>query len=189
MSWTVNSRVPGLVTAVMEAGLLLGPQSGRPADLPQQSCDTSAYALSTPTSRFLDNGDGTVTDTQSKLTWMRCSMGQTWVNGTCKGSAAAMTWAAAQDAVTAVNKGGRFFFSDWRLPQLPELASIAERQCKNPRINLTIFPVTPPEVYWSATSRQAAVEAFAFTLSFGPDGVKYDSKEEHHDVRLVRSAT
>ena len=121
---------------------------------------------------------------------MRCSLGQTWANGTCGGAVATLTWAEAQSAAQAVNKRGQYFYSDWRLPQLPELASIIERQCKNPRINLGIFPLTPAERYWSATTREAgATEAFAFALSFGPDGVKYDSKEEHHDVRLVRSAT
>jgi hypothetical protein len=116
-----------------------------------------------------------------------------------------MTWADAEQAAKAINKKGQFFYSDWRLPQLPELASIAERQCKSPRINLEIFPNTAADFFWSATSRPAGAASgppgsaaaaassetpdhFAFALSFGPDGVNYANKQEQHDVRLVRSA-
>jgi hypothetical protein len=174
--------------AAVAAALSLSSPGGSAADLPAQSCDVSIYPLSTPTTRFEDNGDGTVTDKESKLMWMRCAIGQTWSKGTCAGKAAALTWAAAVDAAQALNKRGNFFFSDWRLPQVPELAGIAERQCKNPRINLTVFPATPSDAFWTATSRPSAgVEASAFVLGFGADGVRYASKEETHDVRLVRS--
>jgi hypothetical protein len=157
-------------------------------EAPAQSCDVSVYPLSTPTSRFEDNGDGTVTDKASKLMWIRCALGQTWANGTCSGAAAALTWQGAIDAAQAINKRGKFFFGDWRLPQVPELAGIAERQCSNPRINLTVFPGTPSAAFWTATSRPStAVEASAFVLGFGADGIRYVSKEEMHDVRLVRT--
>jgi hypothetical protein len=118
--------------------------------------------------------------------WMRCAVGQTWAQGTCAGVPATLTWQAALDAAQAINKRGNFFFNDWRLPQVPELAGIAERQCKNPRINLTVFPATPSVAFWTATSRPSTtVEAFAFVLGFGADGVKYVSKDETHDVRLT----
>jgi len=153
-----------------------------------QSCDTSLYPLSTPSSRFEDHGDGTVTDRQSKLMWMRCSAGQTWAAGQCTGEAAGLSWEAAQAAAQATNQSGRFFFKDWRVPQLPELASIAERQCKDPRINLEVFPGTPVAAYWTATSRAAeTAPTQAFTLSFGVEGVSYAAKAEMHDLRLVRT--
>jgi hypothetical protein len=174
--------------AAFAAALWLCSHSGSAADAPMQSCDISRYPLSTPTTRFADNGDGTVTDKESKLMWMRCAVGQTWAKGTCDGVPAALTWAAAFDAAQAINKRGSFFFNDWRVPQVPELAGIAERQCKNPRINLTVFPATPPVAFWTATSRpSAAVETSAFVLGFGADGVKYASKQETHVVRLVRT--
>ncbi len=169
--------------------LSLGANGGFAADAPAQSCDVSLYPLSTPATRFTDNGDGTVTDQESKLMWMRCAVGQAWAKGTCSGGAAALTWQGALDAARAINKSGTLFFSDWRLPQLPELAGIAERQCKNPRINLAVFPATPPATFWTATSRPTgAVETFAFVLGFGADGIAYVSKEEMHHVRLARTA-
>jgi hypothetical protein len=176
-------------SAVIAAALLLSPHGAGVAGPAQQTCDTSLYPLSTPTTRFEDNGDGTVTDTQSKLMWMRCATGQTWARGTCAGSAAQLTWQAAREAAQAVNKEGRFSYGDWRVPQVTELASIAERQCKNPRINLAIFPDTPAEPFWTASTRKGAgSEGFAFVLGFGADGVRYEGKEEKHVVRLVRTA-
>jgi hypothetical protein len=155
----------------------------------EQTCDTSVYALSSPSTRFEDHGDGTVTDKESNLMWMRCSIGQTWAAGRCTGTASALTWSQANESAGALNASGRFFFKDWRLPKLPELASITERQCKEPRINLQIFPDTPAAAYWSATTRQSeTVEPLAFTLSFGPEGVSYTAKTEQHDVRLVHTA-
>jgi len=71
------------------------------------------------------------------------------------------------------------------VPQIAELASIVERQCANPRINLTLFPATPPVYFWTATTRRGpGMDAYA--ISFGADGPKHPSKEEKFDVRLVR---
>jgi hypothetical protein len=175
--------------AILAAALVWCWQRGIAADAPTQNCDVSLYPLSTPTQRFEDNGDGTVTDRRSNLMWMRCALGQNWDKGTCVGLPAELTWTAAIEAAQTINKRGSWFFGDWRLPQIPELAGIAERQCKNPRINLTVFPATPSAAFWTSTSRPStAVETSAFVLGFGADGVRYASKLEKHDVRLVRTA-
>jgi len=203
MSIRRNAMVLGNVAAL--CGVLA--QSSQPAASMRPDCDTRVYPLSSPTSRFEDGTDGTVTDNQSKLMWMRCAVGQSWARGSCLGQSVGLTWSDAEQAAKTVNKSGNFFYSDWRLPQLPELASIAERQCKRPRINLEVFPNTASHFFWSATSRPAGAagappgstaaalperqetpDHFAFVLSFGPDGVSYANKQEQHDVRLVRSA-
>jgi hypothetical protein len=155
----------------------------------QQHCDAEKFQLSSPTTRFEDNGDGTVTDTGSRLMWMRCSTGQTWSAGGCKGAAASLTWDAAAAAARDVNDTGRYFFKDWRVPQIRELATITERQCAEPRVNLAVFPDTPAAFYWTASTRVVqGSEPAAFVLSFGTDGIRYDSKTEAHQVRLVRNA-
>ncbi len=38
-----------------------------------------------PSARFLDHGNGTVTDQHTGLTWMRCKLGQTWSGNSCLG--------------------------------------------------------------------------------------------------------
>jgi Protein of unknown function (DUF1566) len=155
--------------------------------LAEQTCDTSVYPLSAPVERFMDNGDGTLYDIQPDLTWMRCSLGQVWTGKTCTGTPATYTWKSAQDAANKLNREGGFANRvDWRVPQIPELATIAERQCSNPRINLTLFPNTPATFFWTATTRRGkGMEAFGYVLSFGPEGAGYKKKKQRFDVRLV----
>ena len=133
--------------------------------------------------------DGTVTDKQSALMWARCSAGQTVVGGTCAGEAARLSWRSAEAFADEVNLRGDLFYNDWRLPKLTELATLAERGCAEPRIDLGAFPATPPFVYWTATRRPGVADAsFAYGLGFGEGGVAYFAKEEANAVRLVRSA-
>ncbi|RKT47270.1 DUF1566 domain-containing protein [Thiocapsa rosea] len=155
----------------------------------EQTCDTSRYPLSSPTERFSDNGDGTVTDEVAQLMWMRCSTGQSWSGSTCVGEAAVYDWPGAQELAATTNASGVRFFNDWRVPQLRDLAMIAERQCENPRINLAVFPSTPPSLFWTASLRPGeGFEDHAYALSFGPEGVQHVAKTERHAVRLVRTA-
>nr|MBJ6958372.1 DUF1566 domain-containing protein [Vibrio cholerae] len=42
--------------------------------------------------RYRDNGNGTITDSKTNLTWMRCSLGQQWTGSTCAGVAMEMNW-------------------------------------------------------------------------------------------------
>jgi Protein of unknown function (DUF1566) len=159
----------------------------------QQVCDTTRHALSSPTSRFEDHGDGTVTDKFSGLMWMRCSEGQQWLNGHCSGPAQQQSWATAQTRAAAVNKAGSHFYNDWRVPSLRELGGITERQCASPRLNLSVFPSTPAQAYWTATSRaqvaaDSTVDAFAFVIGFDASGIHLQNKEDMRAVRLVRHA-
>jgi hypothetical protein len=155
----------------------------------EQRCDVTEFPLSSPTDRFEDNDDGTVTDTASGLMWMRCSIGQSWQDGGCAGEPTTHDWASAQTVAKGINTDGSLFFSDWRVPTLRDLAMIIERQCQDPRINLSVFPGTPSALYWTATSRPGDDSTdTVYALSFGPDGVLRVPKDELHYVRLVRAA-
>jgi hypothetical protein len=160
-----------------------------PVAWPEQACDTQKFALSSPTAQFEDNADGTVTDRVSKLMWMRCSASQKWATAACVGSADKLDWQLAQQAVKTVNHSGEFFYKDWRIPQLRELATITERQCVSPRINLAVFPNTPSDFYWTSSSPAAALATGElYALSFGAEGLRPDNKAQAHHLRLVRSA-
>lgn len=166
--------------------LLLGSTSV----LANQSCDTQAYPMSTPKERFTDNGDGTLTDTQSGLMWMRCALGQTWTGSTCSGEPGTYTWKSAQGAAAAINEhGGYASHTDWRMPHIPELAMIVERQCADPRINLELFPATPATYFWTASGRKPheGMEGDGYSLSFGPEGAGHKPKDDLHYARLVRA--
>jgi hypothetical protein len=108
----------------------------------------------TPTSRFTDNIDGTVTDASTGLTWKRCSEGQTWNRTSCTGEPSAYrgSRAALQMAESLNKMGGYAGQDDWRVPNFKELNSIVERKCASPSINETVFPNTPYLTgFWSAS--------------------------------------
>lgn len=76
--------------------------------------------------RYLDNGDGTITDTKTQLTWKKCSEGQSGDN--CSGESTKYKW---DDAMAKFGKG------EWRLPTYEELRTLV--YCSNG---------TPQEVTW-----------------------------------------
>jgi len=138
---------------------------------------------------FEDHGDGTLTDRRSGLTWARCSAGQVWRDGGCTGAPSSLDWPAAESYVRAVNEHGDLFYADWRIPNLRELASISEVNCRDPRINVEAFPSTGEGFYWSASRKLLeGPELAAFALSFGPEGVRIGRPAERLNVRLVRRA-
>ena len=101
--------------AVLGAVLLGG--AGTAADLRPpavQTCDTSRYPLSAPAQRFEDHHDGTVTDKQSRLMWLRCPLGQEWSEDHCGGVAQRLSWPEAAKFARTLNQGGKLFFNDWR---------------------------------------------------------------------------
>lgn len=153
-----------------------------------QTCDTHVYPMSIHAEQYKDNGDGTLTDNQSKLTWMRCSLGQAWSGTGCSGTASTYTWQSAQDEAGKLNLlGGYGGHADWRVPHIPELAMIVERQCSSPRTNLKLFPATPANYFWTATT--PADPGNAYVLSFGDEGAKYKGRGEKLNVRLVRGGS
>lgn len=153
---------------------------------PESSCSPDAASM--PAARFIDHGDGTISDSASKLMWMRCSVGQRWQPGRCVGAAGALTWRDAQQRADEANLEGAASYSDWRLPSLRELASITARECARLRTNPAVFPGTVPAAYWSATPRASDAGAQrVFALGFGAGGVLAASQDERHHLRLVRT--
>ena len=172
--------------SLLSSVILVGAASAQGAAA-QQTCVAGQSTLQV--TRFLDNGDGTVTDVDSKLMWMRCSVGQRWVDAQCTGQATAFNWPDAVREANQINRNGDAFFNDWRLPALRDLATITDRGCQNPRTNLILFPGTPPSVFWTSTPRPGGKpEDLAFALSFGAEGVLAARKGERFYARFVRSA-
>jgi hypothetical protein len=139
---------------------------------------------STPVSRFTANGE-TVTDNQTTLTWTRCAIGQIWKDGVCQGLQESMSLADARATVITFNRRGFGGYHDWRLPVLPELASIVERKCFYPRINETVFPGTPSSVFWSGMFKRGS-KTMAYALDFGSGETMALNQDREEAVRLVR---
>ena len=105
-----------------------------------------------PDSRYLVDG-AVVTDTQTGLIWARCSLGLGWseADGRCipgpSGAQQQYTWA---EAITASANASWAGYTDWRLPNKNELASLIDRACSGPAMNTTVLTAGPVG-YWSST--------------------------------------
>lgn len=149
-----------------------------------QTC-ASNVEESTPTTRFVFHNNGTVSDTETGIIWMRCAMGQKWDGKTCLGKAQDYSWQEAKDAVAVLNSDTFGEPTSWRLPYAPELASIIERKCFQPRVNLSVFPATPAKAFWTGMERKGDAEQ-AYALGFARDGIMPTKKSYQGPIRLMQ---
>jgi hypothetical protein len=130
-----------------------------------------------PTSRYVLKG-AKAFDKKTKLTWQRCSVGQSWRDDKgCVGEIQGLTLLQAK----LLEQDG------WRLPTIEELKSLVSPNCSRPSINDTVFPGMDVQnlYYWSSTSPR---ESELDYLNFEAGTVSADGDEEPYSVRLVRSA-
>jgi hypothetical protein len=135
---------------------------------------------------YTNNGDGTVTDPRTGLTWMRCALGQTWTGSSCSGTASTYTWTQAVALTGTLNIAGK---SDWRLPNVRELQSIIDRSTYSPAIHVGAFPNTPSNgFFWSASTYTYSTDyrTSRWYVNFD-NGVTTYSQSGNFHVRLVRS--
>lgn len=117
-----------------------------------------------PSPRFIDHGNGTVTDKLTDLIWLKDAdhFGEvTWeqalenVRGMANGKA----------GLTDGSKKG-----DWRLPNIREIQSLIDYSTSNPILPAGHpFKGVKPSIYWTSTSLAASPNlAWMMTLGIGP---------------------
>ena len=143
-------------------------------------CTDLTIPPSNPDSAYTINGDGTVSDTRNGLMWKRCAEGQS--GPTCSGTASSLSWVAALKLAASSAFLG---YSDWRLPNAKELASLTEVCRRNPAINEHIFPATPSSYFWSG-SPLAGYSNYAWDVNFYYGYVNGYGRNGDGSVRLVR---
>lgn len=141
--------------------------------------------------RYLDLGDGSVSDVFTYLQWMRCLLGQTWTGDDCDGEAGEYTWDQAHSAVKKFNEqGGYAGHRDWRLPSSGELMTLVYRSSCEPKawpkawLDPIAFPNAPCWRVWS--SSPTGDPDSALVVYFYCDQVEAARKSSGHHVRLVR---
>ena len=118
---------------------------------------------------FVDNGDGTITDTDTGLMWQ---------NPTAPGT---YTW---EQALSYCESSTLAEYNDWRLPNRNELQSIVDYSRYNPPLD-PIFSVVLSARYWLSTT-YASDPTSACIVHFGYGYVNYNGKSSPNYVRAVR---
>jgi hypothetical protein len=158
---------------------------------------------------YVDNGDGTITDTSTGLMWEKKSddgtihdkdNAYTW-SGASYGSTNVLDGTAATTFLAALNAGGGFAgHTDWRLPNQTELYSLVNLQAVSratfPAFNTGCAPActvltcscTVPSFCWSSSTYVYKAQS-AWTVDFNDAYTGADYKYFYNYVRAVRGGS
>ncbi len=107
---------------------------------------------------YINNGDGTITDTDTNLMWSQAP-------------SSSLSWSAGVAYAEGLALAG---YSDWRLPNVKELQSLvditratATGATTSACINRTLFPAASATAYWSSTSVKSGTFTEAWLVEFG----------------------
>ena len=192
--YRIRAEVVGRVPEELRAGLTPPLADGSVPEVPPLVFGGKAIGVQ---GRYSDNGDGTVTDKETKLQWMRCSLGQQWTGSGCSGKAKEMNWETAKQ-----QKADFAGHKDWRLPSIEELRTLVwcssgkpahfpgdgrfcEGEYQQPTIDAQAFPDTPAEWFWSS-SAYANYSDSAWIVHFYNGYGNSNNRYNYNAVRLVR---
>ena len=103
--------------------------------------------------KFVDNGDGTITDQATGLMWQKADDGQT------------RDWPEALQYAKNLNFAGH---SDWRLPNAKELHSLVDyEKLTIPAIDEPFFEMTDPDSWFWTNTTLGDMKETAVYISFG----------------------
>jgi uncharacterized protein DUF1566 len=132
--------------------------------------------------RFVDNGDGTITDTKTHLMWMKKESHQQtghWLN-----------WAGSFDYVKKANTEGFANHYDWQMPTLEDLKTLFEPDKTNSKqlgreMTIHIDPIFEKEgsgVWWALEDNG---NFNAFGIEFN-NGNKFSAPKQSIARKVVR---
>jgi hypothetical protein len=152
---------------------------------PIHSCNSQAV-LSAPISRFKQDLQGNILDTQTGLIWKRCIAGLSgqYCN---EGEPLKMSWIQAlMYAERVTNNETEPLVTSWRLPNVKELQSTVETQCEEPALNPFVFPNVPMENAWTSTPHIFFSNS-SYYMQYQNSIIFLGPREEQMTVHLVRN--
>ena len=146
----------------------------------------AAHALQTPEAapsplpiaaangpRFVDQGDGTVIDTMTRLQWSKATL-----------TPKCISQHAAVKLCDELSLAGH---SDWRLPTRAELLTLVDDRRHSPAIDIEAFADTKNDWYWTSTVA-AWSSSLAWYVYFGSGSAGSNGRVSGYGlVRAVRS--
>jgi hypothetical protein len=156
------------------------PKTGQTASYATGDDGDLQKGVASPTPRFTDHGDGTVTDNLTGLMWQKnanciAAYYPGFDNDNVPGDGK-VTWAHALDFVAGINAGtyplGGGGYHDWRLPNVRELQSLIDYGRSYPALpeGHPFTGVPWGDYHWSSTTF-APDENLAFDAAIGGNGI------------------
>lgn len=127
-----------------------------------------------PANLFTDNGNGTVTDEATGLTWQPSPPEES------------LTWEEALAYCEGLELAG---VSDWRLPDVKQLRSIIDPERFDPAVDTAFFPLASGTTWTSTTREWVPTEAEYVSMYAGTSGgtpKTHLGDPANHRVRCVR---
>jgi hypothetical protein len=129
----------------------------------QSGDDASVHSgMAWPATRFIDNGDGSITDKLTGLVWLKdagCLASANWMLA----MAEAQHLASGSCGLTDGSAAGQ-----WRVPNVWELESVIDESASAPAVTAgSPFINVANSAYWTSTSISANSTAWAINLSSG----------------------
>ena len=140
-------------------------------DDPSNNLELFRVARDNVSSRYTDNGNGTVTDNQHHLTWQQQDDG------------VGRDWSDAAAYCSSLSLAG---YSDWWLPSIDQLFTLVDTSFSNPALDTAYFPNARSAPYWASTSRVDDTSR-AWQVYFSNGSLNYDLKTGVIYVRCVRT--
>ncbi|OEF22377.1 DUF1566 domain-containing protein [Aliivibrio logei] len=164
-----------------------------------QECSAD-LSRSAANSRYINFDNGTVADSLTGLTWMRCPLGKQWnnISQECEGSTETYFWQSALTMIASINDANGNHqlhefagIKKWRMPNIKELMSLKERACYSPAVNTKAFgKAFDYEVgdlagyIWSNTPSNNGNEVYSFDTPNG-EVLSYNPAQHKLSVLLV----
>jgi hypothetical protein len=139
----------------------------------------------TKPNRYIDNADGTITDTTTSLVWLKKAncIGSEYpdFDKDCPVGDGKVSWPHAQDFIDALN-AGQFpkcsdGYNDWRLPTVQELESLVNYDLHHPAMSPNVFSNVISDNYWTSTL-DASNHNFAWRVRFD-HGLVFTEEKSH----------
>ena len=142
-----------------------------------------AAAVTSSDKRFIDNGDGTITDTRTGLMWMKKDSylhAGHWID-----------WFQAFDYVKKLNEERFADYIDWKLPSIEQLQTLFEPDKFNSaqrgsEMNMHMDPIFAKEGSGSLWAAEANGRYNAFGVVFNT-GDRFSSSKKSKARRAVRA--